>query len=117
MSLSQLRRWIKVGGILLSFVLLFVGIGYVVQVYAWASAIHPIVGYTFTTLFALVLGALLLAPWVIFFRLPQALRLPKTEDEFPEYQKQLRKRLSRNPHLLQSEFDMESLGSEEGLQN
>jgi len=116
MPISQIRRWVKVGGILLSFIFLFIGVGYVAQVWTWANAIHPIVGYILSSLFALCLVSLLVAPWVILLRVPKAIRLPRTEEEFPTYREQLRKRLVRNPHLREAGFTSDTLASEEGLE-
>ncbi|HAA11615.1 MAG TPA: hypothetical protein DCE41_07910 [Cytophagales bacterium] len=115
MPFSNLRRLLKIGGILVSFVLIIIGIGYVFQVFAWSSAIHPVLGYVVASLFAIVFVALITAPWILLFRLPQAIRLPETEAELPAYQDQLRKRLAKNPYLLEEGIDSDELASEEGL--
>ena len=76
----------------------------IMQVYQYASTLNPIFGqvvlWTLSALFIL----LLIIPVVLYYRLPQSLPMPETEEERAAHMVRLGKRLSRNQLLLEEKL-------------
>ena len=111
-----LRRWLRLGGILLTVVFLLFAAIQVANIYQWGSALHPAVGLTLAIVLGGAIVVLIALPWVLLLQLPRALSLPTHAEDLPRYLTQLRKRLSNNPHIKDAGFTMAQLNTEEGLE-
>ncbi|MCB2224175.1 MAG: YcjF family protein [Actinobacteria bacterium] len=95
------RRLALLGAVLVLVVFTVFVVNQVAQVVDLADRTSPVLGDIVLWALVAVLAALVLAPLVLYLRLPAPLRPPATDEgpEFEEHLAALRKRLARNPHV------------------
>ncbi len=69
--------------------------------YSLASELNPVFGKAVLALLVLVIGILIVSPFMIYFKLPKPIQRPRNEGEVKSYQKKVLERLKNNQILLQ----------------
>lgn len=112
---KQLGRIFLFSAIAVSTFATIVIVNQTIQFVQFASTIHPTLGSIVLIVLLLVFGLLVLIPLISIIRLPRVLRPPKDDDgaKFEAYLVKLRKRLARNPHLVDHDID---LGTRTGIE-
>lgn len=116
MPFLQIRKWSVALASALTLILLILCFQYTISLFDLGNRIHPLFGYLLGGVFAVAFLAVLIIPWVVFYRYPKALKPPKSEAELTTYRNQLRLRLMKNQHLKSEGFPMNRLETDEGLQ-
>ena len=104
-----------IGSTIAALVVLVFGLFAINQLLQWfnfAYAVHPVFGWVSTVVIAILMLGLALSPVWLFFKLPQALTLPKTAAEKPAFLDKLGKQLAENKHLKDSGL---AFGTEEEI--
>ena len=104
---NQLKNLFIFMVLFLGFVFLLFLINQVTTIYQWTYQINPVLGQVVLLSMIVILLVLLLAPFVIYFRLPAPLVPARSTSEHPLYLKRLKQRLSRNKRIS-SDFDLEN---------
>ncbi len=98
--IAALKKLILPGIALLSLAFILFVINQISGVYLLASEVNPVFGKIVLGVLSVVFLALMVTPFVIFWKLPKPLKRPKNEKELQAYKKTLQKRLQTNQHLL-----------------
>ncbi len=101
-QLRKLATFIAIA-VILAFTL-FV-INQVAAIYANLTALNPTIANIVLGLLILIFAAVLITPFIIYFKLPKPLKRPQSAKEQEVYILQLGKRLSKNKHLNTEDYD------------
>ncbi len=105
LTMKQIKKVLVAAGILILVAFLVIIFNQVMQVYLYASAVNQTFGIVVATVLGMVFLALLLAPILLFLRLPKALIPPDSEEEMTDYLPKLTGRLAKNKLLTGHTFD------------
>lgn len=104
--INQLKNLFIFIVLFLGFVFLLFLINQVTTIYQWTYQINPVLGQVVLFSMIAILLVLLLAPFIIYFRLPAPLVPARFASEHSVYLKKLRSRLSRNKRIPET-IDLE----------
>ncbi|QNO15872.1 DUF697 domain-containing protein [Alkalicella caledoniensis] len=112
---SILKKYITALMILLLVLLVVFVINQVYQLYIITSNINQTLGQIVLLVLTAIFGSALILPVIMYLKLPRGLKVPKQGDEegYSRYIANLRKRLRKNKHLLNTGFQFSDKESTE----